>query len=999
MHLFLTLPFSFFIFLFSFVKPDLEIHLIPHSHMDPGWGLTVDEYYTQRVRRIYNTVYTSLQSDPSYTFVICEMIFFKRWYFEQPLSVRNTITSFIHSHRIEFVGGGWVMHDEANSYYQDMLDQMRLGLRFIKTEFNVLPQTAWQIDPFGHSSTNAYIMSHLGFKQLVIDRINHQEHVDRLQHGEMAFIYKPYNDIERNVLFHVTPFHYGAPICDWCLGSAMFDINKEDVHKQMRNDAEKLVKEVMNSRKGYKTPNVMMHLIGGDFQYMNSGVPFQRIKTVIEYVNGKEYFNGEKVKMIFSTPQKYFNAVEKERLKMKVEFTIQSNIDFFTYADKAYSYWSGYFTSRPYLKGVIREGANMLLSGSMIISDIMLKGINGDNTLIDIVNELSGTIANMQHHDAVTGTSNERVSNSFINEIQTNAEQLENEVIHMLNEFTSTNERITVCMNNPTVDIGCFNTLLNKQHKAYEYHLTLVNPNVDGKLLINMEFKYLSDNEIHIEEVSSHLRKEIHSDYYCVNKQTVHNDTAKAFGYENKCFLSFFYTFKPSVLLKQFVIKITKKPLQRLQAFPLTTTRLVRDKGNIIDLVYEPQNEQFIIKLNTGTTGIQQYTFSLYHAHYTGFTNGAYSNIRPPDTNNDGLYVFAPINLLPTKYTLNPSKSFIYIGHISCAVILRFNEGTSMIATFYYDPTFLKVDHIIDPIQVTKGINYVFGLQSDIHNNISVKHNNTSHNTTHPEFWTDSNGLRMMRRVSNYIHRYNHTPEEQVAINFYPVPFAISLRERNDKFYYENKYHALTSQDRMITVFTDKPQSGGALNEGEIMLLIDRNSKQDDGKGIGCINFEQHSSRSFFKVGHIVMFGNSIYTGEKDVNGVLAKKFVYNYYHNVPFVVNGIEKKIWNERSAWDEVFKVSERVIRKVQVVKENIVVVQFYCDYDWYFMGDVGKECTVEVELERRKGRKIRVVEDGNGLNKIREVLNGEEKGDSGDRKYTLMNNEFLFVYLMWE
>ena len=84
---------------------------------------------------------------------------------------------------------------------------------------------------------------------------------------------------------------------------------------------------------------------------------------------------------------------------------------------------------------------------------------------------------------------------------------------------------------------------------------------------------------------------------------------------------------------------------------------------------------------------------------------------------------------------------------------------------------------------------------------------------------------------------------------------------------------------------------------------------------------------------------------------------------------------------------------------MKENVVVVQFYCDYDWYFMGDVGKECTVEVELERRKGRKIRVVEDGNGLSKIREVLNGEEKGDSGDRKYTLMNNEFLFVYLMWE
>ena len=996
------LPFkpSFLIFLLflPYIKPDLEIHIIPHSHMDPGWGLTVDEYYNQRVKAIYNTVYAALQSDPSYTFVICEMIFFKRWYFEQPESTRSAITSFINEHRIEFVGGGWVMHDEANSYYQDMLDQMRLGLHFLKTEFNIQPQTAWQIDPFGHSSTNAYIMSHLGFKQIVIDRINHQEHGDRMQRGEMAFIYKPYNDIERDILFHVTPFHYGAPICNWCLGREEFDINNKDVQRKMQKEAETLVNEVMKSRKGYKTPNVMMHLLGGDFQYMR-GIQFKRLKTVIEYVNEKEVFNGEKVKLMFSTPEKYFNAVEQERTRMNVEYTVQSEIDFFTYADKEYSYWSGYFTSRPYLKGVIREGANMLLSGSTILSDMLLKGITPNDKLIKSVEQLSGTIANMQHHDAVTGTSNERVSNSFIKETQNNTEQLVNLLTYMLSNFTNTNENITVCMSNPTVNVGCFDTLINetKVYDVKEFHLTLINPNVNGKLLINMEFKYLSDNDIQIEEISSsNLRKVLPSDYYCINKYTTQNE---AFGYENKCFLSFFYTFKPSVMLRQFVIKITKKHIQRLQPLPTSTTRLVHNKGNIINLIYNPQTEQFTIKLNTGKTGIQQYTFTLYHAHYVGFVQGTQSNIRPSHTNNDGLYVFAPMDLYPTKYTLNPSNSFIFIGHISCSVILRFNEGTTMLATFYYNPTFLKLDHIIDPIITMKGFNYVFGLQSDIHNNISVKLNDTAHNTTHPEFWTDSNGLRMIRRITNYIHRYNHIPEEQVAINFYPVPLAISLRERKEKYYYEDKYHKLSLQDRMITVFTDKPQSGGALNEGEIMLLIDRNSKKDDGKGISSPNFEKHSSKSYFKVGHVVVFGRSIYKGENDMNGMLTRKFLRNYYHNVPLVVNGIEKKALKEKSSVNELFKVSDRITKKIQVVKENVIVVQFYCDYDWYFMGDVEKECTVEMEVEKVKERKMRVVVDGNGISKIREVLNGEEKGESGDKIYTLMNNEFLFLYLMWE
>ena len=257
----------------------------------------------------------------------------------------------------------------------------------------------------------------------------------------------------------------------------------------------------------------------------------------------------------------------------------------------------------------------------------------------------------------------------------------------------------------------------------------------------------------------------------------------------------------------------------------------------------------------------------------------------------------------------------------------------------------------------------------------------------------------MMRRITNYIHRYNHIPEEQVAINFYPVPYAISLRERKEKYYYEDKYHKLSLQDRMITVFTDKPQSGGALNEGEIMLLIDRNSKKDDGKGISSVNFEKQSSKSYFKVGHVVVFGRSIYKGENDMNGILTRRFVRNYYHNVPLIVNGIEKKALKEKSSVNELFKVSDRIVKKIQVVKENVIVVQFYCDYDWFFMGDVEKECTVEMEIEKVKERKMKVVTDGNGISKIREVLNGEEKGESRDKIYTLMNNEFLFLYLMWE
>ena len=57
------------------------------------------------------------------------------------------------SGQLAFVNGGWVQHDEATTHYRDMIDQTTRGHDFLLRTFNVTPTVAWQIDPFGHSST------------------------------------------------------------------------------------------------------------------------------------------------------------------------------------------------------------------------------------------------------------------------------------------------------------------------------------------------------------------------------------------------------------------------------------------------------------------------------------------------------------------------------------------------------------------------------------------------------------------------------------------------------------------------------------------------------------------------------------------------------------------------------------------------------------------------------------------------------------------------------
>ena len=152
---------SFYIIL---CEEQLIVHVVPHSHDDPGWLSTYDEYYngiqTYRytcVKCIYDSILTSLLNNENRTFVIVEITYFSKWYKDLSDERKNNVKILIESGRFEFANAGWVMHDEATTYYQHLIDNMRLGLQFIKSEFNKTTETAWFIDTFGHSSANVIL--------------------------------------------------------------------------------------------------------------------------------------------------------------------------------------------------------------------------------------------------------------------------------------------------------------------------------------------------------------------------------------------------------------------------------------------------------------------------------------------------------------------------------------------------------------------------------------------------------------------------------------------------------------------------------------------------------------------------------------------------------------------------------------------------------------------------------------------------------------------------
>ena len=112
--------------------------------------------------------------------------------------------------------------------------------------------------------------------------------------------------------------------------------------------------------------------------------------------------------MIYSTPSCYIQAVKDEVEKNKIELTVKTD-DFFPYASKDHSFWTGYFSSRPTAKRFERVGNNILQSAKQLTTFSRIKGNDDDVS----INKLRMAMGVLQHHDAITGTEKQAVTDDY----------------------------------------------------------------------------------------------------------------------------------------------------------------------------------------------------------------------------------------------------------------------------------------------------------------------------------------------------------------------------------------------------------------------------------------------------------------------------------------------------------------------------------------------------------------------------------------------------------
>ena len=342
-----TILLLLFLFLAPLIKSEtLTVHIIAHSHCDPGWLDTFEQYYRRDVSRILTGVTNALSTDRSKRFIWSEISFFMRWWDSQNESMKNKFKILVANGQMEFVGGGWVQNDEANPTAEAVMNQVSQGHDYIHSIFGVRPHIGWQIDPFGHSALTPSLWSLMGYDAMVINRIHYLTKKQYKSTKSMEFVWQGsrlsnHNELDTSMFTHVLHSHYSAP--------RGYDWEEPGVPRVSQWNAASRGSSLAAKMKGranaYRTKHLLV-TFGDDFKFKNANLQFQNMDLIIKAINNNP---GLGVSIRYSTLSEYFSAVHSESQQKNIAFPFHRG-DFFPYADNGDSYWTGYYSTRPTLK-------------------------------------------------------------------------------------------------------------------------------------------------------------------------------------------------------------------------------------------------------------------------------------------------------------------------------------------------------------------------------------------------------------------------------------------------------------------------------------------------------------------------------------------------------------------------------------------------------------------------------------------------------------------------
>ena len=840
-------------------KAKLNIHIVPHTHDDVGWLKTVDEYYSGAnnsiqhagVRNILNAIQNGLAKDPKRTFTYVEQAFFQRWWREQDSASRELTRKQVANGQLVFVNGGWCMHDEAATHYVGMIDQTTVGHRNLLAEFGPnggIPTVAWQLDPFGHSATQAALLSaEAGMDALFFGRIDYQDLKIRLEEQRGEFIWRASKSLgaDAQVFAGLTGSfsgNYGPPH-GFDFDAVVSNDEPIEINEKLESfngpkrlaEFAKLVDEQASRTRGAH----IMLTMGSDFQYEAAEEWFTNLDHLIALANSdpKQRYNA-----FYSDPANYTRAKREEAKSGAVTWPVTKDDDFFPYADGPHQFWSGYFTSRPALKRFIRSTSGLFTAARMLqalavaqakkAGTMMMTTMSASSSPLEELALLEEAIGVAQHHDAATGTSKQHVAFDYAKRLAAGRAAGDAVIAKSLDAIGGAaatgggNWSFCARLNESVCEMT--QAMTGKENLTVTVWNSLAQPR-EVPMSFPISAALAASGVVVVTSKGAQIPVQLVDERSGAGEGESVNNYQRKTG-EGGDFTLFFIASLPALGFQQYVFQSSAPDAAAaaVVAAARSTTTYNHDQiaaGSAITIENEFNRLTFVNgvlatweKKGDGANSSTTTSFDVTQkfCSYKSSEGDAHS------TQRSGAYIFRPQGENGAKEIavctpilnglLNDKPVEIYAviqgesNQIVAQVRQRFSSWLTQTVTLYKGGQEAVFEFTIGEVPFTE---------------LGTGHEIVSRFTTaiasNGILLTDSNGREMMTRKRDFRSKWALNQTERVAGNYYPCGAAAAIYD----------------DDAQLTVLVDAAQAVGSIHDGELELMVHRRISKDDGRGVG----------------------------------------------------------------------------------------------------------------------------------------------------------------------
>ena len=779
----------------------LNIIIVPFSHVDPGYGMSFEQYYRLYVKGILNSMVEKLSAYPDMTFQWAEVVFLERWWRDIDVNTKMLVRNLVRRGQLEIVLGGWVMPDEAVTTVEGLVGQLLEGHQWVQDKLGATPETSWSNDPFGYSEVMSHILRSSGIKNMVILRIHQAIKATLVQLRALEFTWRPYlsSGADSDILCHIMPYtgYWIRDVCgpdkELCKEYAFMHTVGENLPVWITDDnvaerAKLLYEQYRITAELYKF-NTLYIGLGEDFSYSKSNdwdLIYTNFKKLMHFMNKQKSWN---VTIKFGTIREYFNIVKENDQHFPSKYFPIISGDFFPYSDWNNEYWTGYYTSRPFQKQFLRDLGRIISIADVYLvfrrsHSQILKNKMAASEILELELSLRGArreYLTFQHHDAITGTSTQEVTRQYDiklyqaymkamsvlrrlvtilmlkdNTFDIHVDVLECETFRMKRDLVA--EKIPININENGTQLYIINPLPRERTEVVSFH------SISDKI-----------------KVSCPTFGEIKMQLNSIAQGLSSRDSS---GYE-------------------VVFALTLPPY----AIESVNTFVDDDFSNQVKHYNDAKNgaEQHIVikgqmlsaKFNATTGMLVSITDQNMRETKIDAMFYWYESIK------SGAYVFKPLTeAVPMNLDFQQTSVLYLQGELVSEVRVLYAEGLFQSYKIYNTSTLQGHGlHIHMEINIQSSAAFwankevVFRIMTDVQNN--------------GHFYTDQNGLHVIGRKT--------LESMPVGSKFYPITKMVILEDRTKR----------------LTLHTAQPHGAASLNNGWLEIMLDRTMVTDDHKGLG----------------------------------------------------------------------------------------------------------------------------------------------------------------------